>query len=81
MDECEALCNRLVIMVEGEFVCIGPSQQLKQKFGAGFDIHIKLRPNRTDQAVMDLKNEMESRFLCKISDENMVSFSFLIYLL
>ncbi|CAB0039717.1 unnamed protein product, partial [Trichogramma brassicae] len=32
MEECEALCNRLSIMVGGKLVCIGPSQELKQRF-------------------------------------------------
>lgn len=72
MEECEALCNRLVIMVKGELVCIGASQQLKQKFGAGFDIQIKLKPNRTEDALRDLKSEIESRLPCEISDENIV---------
>ena len=30
MDECEALCNRLAIIVDGKLVCIGPPQELKR---------------------------------------------------
>lgn len=35
MEECEALCTRLAIMVNGKFKCIGSIQHLKSKFGAG----------------------------------------------
>jgi ATP-binding cassette subfamily A (ABC1) protein 3 len=35
MEECEALCTRLAIMVNGKFKCLGSIQHLKSKFGAG----------------------------------------------
>jgi ABC-type multidrug transport system ATPase subunit len=31
MEECEALCNRLTIMVNGRLTCIGSPQHLKHK--------------------------------------------------
>lgn len=42
MEECEALCTRLAIMVNGEFKCLGSTQHLKNKFSNGFWITIKL---------------------------------------
>uniref|UniRef100_A0A6E8W4G1 ABC transporter domain-containing protein n=1 Tax=Anopheles coluzzii TaxID=1518534 RepID=A0A6E8W4G1_ANOCL len=45
MEECEALCTRLAIMVNGEFKCIGSTQHLKNKFSKGYFLTIKL--NRT----------------------------------
>ncbi|KAL7979133.1 hypothetical protein Chor_015157 [Crotalus horridus] len=33
MEECEALCTRLAIMVNGQFKCLGSPQHLKSKFG------------------------------------------------
>lgn len=42
MDECEALCTRLAIMVGGEFKCLGSTQHLKNKFSSGFLLHIKM---------------------------------------
>lgn len=35
MEECEALCTRMAIMVNGEFKCIGSAQYLKNKFKKG----------------------------------------------
>jgi ATP-binding cassette subfamily A (ABC1) protein 3 len=41
MEECEALCTRLAIMVNGEFKCLGSTQHLKNKFSRGFVLTIK----------------------------------------
>ncbi|XP_067637687.1 phospholipid-transporting ATPase ABCA3 isoform X2 [Eurosta solidaginis] len=43
MEECEALCTRLAIMVNGEFKCIGSTQHLKNKFSKGLILKIKVR--------------------------------------
>jgi ATP-binding cassette, subfamily A (ABC1), member 3 len=42
MEECEPLCNRLVIMVNGKICCIGSPQQLKNKFEKGYTLMIKV---------------------------------------
>jgi ATP-binding cassette, subfamily A (ABC1), member 3 len=42
MEECEALCTRLAIMVAGEFKCLGSVQHLKNKFAKGFVLTIKI---------------------------------------
>lgn len=41
MEECEALCTRLAIMVNGRFKCLGSPQHLKSKFGAGYSVVLK----------------------------------------
>ena len=43
MEECEALCARIGIMVNGKFKCLGPTQHLRKKFGQGFTVIIKLK--------------------------------------
>lgn len=43
MDECEALCTRLGIMVDGQFKCLGNIQHLKCKFGNGYILSLKLK--------------------------------------
>jgi ABC-type multidrug transport system ATPase subunit len=43
MEECEALCTRMAIMVNGRFQCLGSTQHLKAKFGEGYSLIIKLR--------------------------------------
>lgn len=45
MDECEALCTRLAIMVNGEFKCLGSVQHLKNKFSKGYTLSVKVKKN------------------------------------
>lgn len=38
MEECEALCTRIAIMVNGQFKCLGSPQHLRTKFGEGYTL-------------------------------------------
>ncbi|KAK7488938.1 hypothetical protein BaRGS_00019895, partial [Batillaria attramentaria] len=42
MEECEALCTKVAIMVNGSFVCLGSSQHLKTKFAQGYTLIAKM---------------------------------------
>lgn len=42
MEECEALCTRIGIMVGGRFRCLGPAQHLKSRFGMGYQAEISV---------------------------------------
>jgi len=53
MEECEALCSRVGIMVGGKFKCLGPVPHLKTKFSQGLNIEIRCRPDD------DMSNEIE----------------------
>ncbi|NWX76157.1 ABCAA protein, partial [Alca torda] len=49
MEEAEAVCDRVAIMVSGQLRCIGSIQYLKNKFGKGYLLEIKIKdPERTD---------------------------------
>lgn len=41
MEEAEALCTRVGIMVKGELRALGTPQHLKHKFGSGYEISVK----------------------------------------
>merc|ERR1719220_1055996 len=41
MEEAEALCTRVGIMVKGELKCLGSTQHLKNKYGAGYQLEVK----------------------------------------
>ncbi|KAM4691855.1 ATP-binding cassette sub-family A member 9-like [Rhinophrynus dorsalis] len=43
MEEAEAVCDRVAIMVSGKLRCIGSIQQLKSKFGKGYLLELKLK--------------------------------------
>ncbi|XP_059140252.1 phospholipid-transporting ATPase ABCA1-like, partial [Physella acuta] len=48
MEECEALCNRLAIMVNGTFQCLGSIQHLKNRFGNGYTIILRVSGENPD---------------------------------
>lgn len=41
MDEAESLCDNIVIMINGRFVCYGSPGHLKSHYGQGYNISIK----------------------------------------
>jgi ABC-type multidrug transport system ATPase subunit len=43
MEEAEALCGRIGIMVQGQLRCLGSTQHLKSKFGSCYRAEFKLR--------------------------------------
>ncbi|XP_058429448.1 ATP-binding cassette sub-family A member 13-like, partial [Marmota monax] len=42
MEECEALCTRLAIMVNGCFQCLGSPQHIRNRFGDGYTVNVWL---------------------------------------
>lgn len=42
MTEAEFLCHRIGILINGKFVCFGSNQHLKDKYGDGYRVKIKL---------------------------------------
>lgn len=42
MEEAEALCPKMGIMVDGKFQCFGSAQHIKDKYADGFDIDVKI---------------------------------------
>ncbi|KAK7128111.1 hypothetical protein R3I93_020650 [Phoxinus phoxinus] len=53
MEECEALCTRMAIMVNGRFQCLGSVQHLKNRFGDGYTIILRLSTPSTEPCPVD----------------------------
>ncbi|XP_066131310.1 phospholipid-transporting ATPase ABCA3 [Saccopteryx bilineata] len=62
MDECEALCTRLAIMVQGQFKCLGSPQHLKSKFGSGYSLRAKVRSDGQQEALQEFKAFVDLTF-------------------
>uniref|UniRef100_A0A8C3FSL3 ABC transporter domain-containing protein n=1 Tax=Chrysemys picta bellii TaxID=8478 RepID=A0A8C3FSL3_CHRPI len=55
MEEAEAVCDRVAIMVCGKLRCIGAVQYLKSKFGKGYLLEIKVKdPAQVDSLHMEI---------------------------
>jgi len=56
MDEAEALCDKIAIMINGRFVCIGSPGHLKQKYGDGYSLTVTVGagqdPAQVDQQII-----------------------------
>ncbi|CAG7723164.1 unnamed protein product, partial [Allacma fusca] len=73
MDECEALCSRLAIMVNGQFQCFGGVQHIKSKYGQGFTLTFKLKPMvpQNSPRLLSLMVEIETHFRpCELKDRH-----------
>uniref|UniRef100_A0A671RDQ4 ATP-binding cassette, sub-family A (ABC1), member 4b n=1 Tax=Sinocyclocheilus anshuiensis TaxID=1608454 RepID=A0A671RDQ4_9TELE len=64
MEECEALCTRLAIMVNGTFKCLGRIQHLKYKFGGGYVVTMKIKAEKAGipPDLVPAESFMESSF-------------------
>uniref|UniRef100_A0A2K5SFW9 ATP binding cassette subfamily A member 3 n=1 Tax=Cebus imitator TaxID=2715852 RepID=A0A2K5SFW9_CEBIM len=62
MEECEALCTRLAIMVQGQFKCLGSPQHLKSKFGSGYSLRAKVRSEGQQEALEEFKAFVDLTF-------------------
>ena len=57
IDEAETLCQRMTIMVNGEFVCLGTSNYIKSTYGYGYEIDIRIKPfeeNKLKEIIVNL---------------------------
>ena len=52
MEEADALSTRIAIMVNGKIRCIGSSQELKAKYGQGYQLELQLRSTATVETVV-----------------------------
>lgn len=62
MEECEALCTRLAIMVQGQFKCLGSPQHLKSKFGSGYSLRAKVQSDGQQEALEQFKAFVDLTF-------------------
>ncbi|GFX81515.1 ATP-binding cassette sub-family A member 3 [Trichonephila clavipes] len=62
VEEREALCDRLAIIVNGHFRCLGSIQQLKSKYGQGYTVIIKIKRKHWDnqEVLNDIKTYVRS---------------------
>jgi ATP-binding cassette subfamily A (ABC1) protein 3 len=62
MDEAEALCKRIGIMVHGQLRALGTKQHLKNKFGSGFELVVKLQITDLARQIDEMNSFVNSMF-------------------
>ncbi|NXF79116.1 ABCA5 protein, partial [Sclerurus mexicanus] len=58
MEEADAVCDRVAILVSGQLRCIGTVQHLKSKFGRGYFLEMKLKDTADVQQVEYLQSQI-----------------------
>ena len=43
MEEAETLCKRIGILVDGQFKCLSTSDEIKEKYGYGYEINLQIK--------------------------------------
>lgn len=66
MAECDALCSRLAIMVNGQFRCLGTTQHLKHRFGGGYTLQIKVNKDNALNACIEFVESIFSNSILKV---------------
>nr|XP_038957116.1 ATP-binding cassette sub-family A member 3-like isoform X9 [Rattus norvegicus] len=62
MEECEALCSRLAIMVKGKFTCLGTPQHVRKRFGQVYTLTVKINIAKDEEKVKEFKDFIKSTF-------------------
>jgi ABC-type multidrug transport system ATPase subunit len=65
MDETEALCTNIGIMVNGELKCLGSLQNLKSKYGEGYSLIAKIKLNEANET--DARIDLVDKFVSFIT--------------
>lgn len=77
MEECEVLCTRLAIMVNGSFKCLGSIQHLKNRYGDGYTITIRVRGPNYERDCNSVRHFVEQNFSyakLKVQHYNMLQY-------
>ncbi|XP_031707233.1 phospholipid-transporting ATPase ABCA1 isoform X1 [Anarrhichthys ocellatus] len=67
MEECEALCTRMAIMVNGRFKCLGSIQHLKSRFGDGYTVIVRV--GGSPPALKPVEDFVQQSFLGSVLKE------------
>src|SRR3546814_19407879 len=68
MEEAEALCGRIGIMVNGKLRCLGSPQHLKAKFGAGYEVDLRTRLGTIDEMLSIARRLYEAGVITELPE-------------
>lgn len=66
MEEADALCTRISILVNGSLQCIGSSQHIKGRFGSSYSLDLSLSPisAQSEEAAITTTDLLLNRLSC-----------------
>ena len=51
MEEAETLCKRIGILVDGQFKCLSTSDEIKEKYGYGYEINLQINSPKINELI------------------------------
>ena len=69
MEEVEALCQRICILSHGRMQCLGSAQQLIERYGDGYDVHIAVKSREVKAAVVAEVQRSLPSAVCPLMDD------------
>jgi ABC-type multidrug transport system ATPase subunit len=71
MEEAEFLCTKMGIMIKGGmFKCFGTTQEIKQRYGLGYEIEVKIKVPSQELIDQIIKCDLNSSCIDPVNDEN-----------
>ena len=61
MEEAETLCKRIAIMVDGQFKCLATGDEIKEKYGYGYEINLQINNPNFDELFRKYKINNEDK--------------------
>ena len=61
LDEAENLCSKLVILREGKIAETGTTQELKEKYGEGYELHVDYNPVDEKRVLKFMRNILPAK--------------------
>lgn len=71
MEECEALCQRIGIMVSGRLKCVGSAQHLRSRYGNGYQLDVNVAIEKVDAMVNWVAGNFPGSALLESYDRNL----------
>ena len=71
MEECDALCTRIGILVAGRFRCIGSGQRLRDRFGLGYQVEVSFHVPDLEHDEMAKRKQAELISFCGPGHESL----------
>uniref|UniRef100_A0A8C8UED2 ATP-binding cassette, sub-family A member 16 n=1 Tax=Peromyscus maniculatus bairdii TaxID=230844 RepID=A0A8C8UED2_PERMB len=69
MEECEALCTRLAIMLKGRFTCLGSPQHVRKRFGHVYTLTVKINIAKDEDKIAEFKKFIQTTFPGNIKNQ------------
>eukprot|EP00960_Hanusia_phi_P049459 759566-Hanusia_phi.AAC.2 len=70
MEEADALCSQIGIMIQGHLRAQGTSQELKSRFGSGYQVYVRFRSDEVARELEEVQKQLRTLSEGLITDQS-----------